>query len=230
MVEGSKIDMAAHSNDLASAVYEAKDFLDALDETIEYANTQGDMIVLSTSDHDTGGLSINKPVNMSLLHSITASSEFMVSIINDSNYDPQVVRDTVKRYTTIDDITDEEITRLKEAENPTNVLSEITSARVNVSWGAHDHTDTNVLLYSCFGGWKRSEACKHKLGVINWLPVFNDNTDVPKFIASRSNTNLTDATVRAVDVFTGHIIPETRFNTVRDSTDQAYHTVDKIHP
>jgi len=233
MVEGSKIDMASHSNDLASAVYEAKDFLDALDGTIKYANNMGDMIVLSTSDHDTGGLSIIKPVNMDLLHSVTASSEFMVSIINASGNDTQVIRDTIKRYTTIDNLSDEEIDHIKNASNQINALSEVVSAHINVTWGAHDHTGTNVLLYSCFGGWKRSEACKYKQGLMSWFPVFNDNTDIPKFIANRSHTSLSDATTRAVEVFSGHITDDS--DTVRRSTDDAgdiidrhYHSMDNV--
>jgi len=229
MVEGSKIDMAAHSNDLAAAVYEAKDFLDALNSAISDANKHGDTIIMSTSDHDTGGLSINKGVNMDLLHSVTASSEYMYSVMEAGGLTPEVIVETIKNYTTIPNITEEQIKAIQnETEYPANIVSEVVSSYISVKWGAHDHTDTNVLLYSCFGGWKRSDACKYKDDIVNWLPVFNDNTDIPKFISNHSHTSLEEATKRAVKVFTGHTKPNSTstrqyHSHYVDPIDMAYH-------
>ena len=230
MVEGSKIDFAAHTNDLATAVYEAKDYLDALNSTITDAVKHGDTIVMATSDHDTGGLSINKGVNMDLLHKISASSEFMSSVMEEGNLTNEIIKGTIEKYTTIDNITDEEAEEIRNAESRPNIISEIVSERLSVKWGAHDHTDTNVMLYSCFGGWKRSEACKFKEEVTNWFPVFNDNTDIPKFISNHSHTSLSKATERAVKVFTGHTTPTRQVRTapVMDSIDKAYHTKDNM--
>jgi len=231
MVEGSKIDMAAHSNDLATAVYEAKDFLDALDWTINDAKAHHNTIVMSTSDHDTGGLSINKGVNMDLLHNVTASSEFMYSVMEAGGMTHDIIAETIERYTSISNVTDSEIEAIQAAENPANIISEVVSAHMSFKWGAHDHTDTNVLLYSCFGGWERSEACKYREHVTKWMPVFNDNTDIPKFISNRTHTSLEDATKRAVDVFTGHTKPSTRdshSSNLVDPIDKAYHSKDNM--
>jgi len=58
MVEGGRIDHAAHSNDLVRTVYETIEFSDAVELAVEWAGTAGDTLVVVTADHETGGLSI----------------------------------------------------------------------------------------------------------------------------------------------------------------------------
>ncbi|PLX08736.1 MAG: hypothetical protein C0596_05385 [Marinilabiliales bacterium] len=59
MVEGGKIDWAAHSNDAATVVNEVKDFDDALLEAYEfYLEHPYETLIIVTADHETGGLSL----------------------------------------------------------------------------------------------------------------------------------------------------------------------------
>ena len=63
MIEGSRIDMAAHNNDPAAHVRD----IFAYQETIEYVKSfvasRDDTVMISVSDHETGGLSVAVQLN-----------------------------------------------------------------------------------------------------------------------------------------------------------------------
>lgn len=59
MVEGGKIDWALHSNDLVTSIYETMAFDDAIKEAVKFYNKHKDeTLIIVTSDHETGGLSL----------------------------------------------------------------------------------------------------------------------------------------------------------------------------
>ncbi len=58
MVEGGKIDWAAHTNDVATMVYETLDFDRAIREALKFYKQHPDeTVIIVTADHETGGLS-----------------------------------------------------------------------------------------------------------------------------------------------------------------------------
>ena len=60
VVEGSKIDKAAHPNDLATHLREIIAYDEAVGAMLDAAERLGDTLVVSTSDHETGGASIGR--------------------------------------------------------------------------------------------------------------------------------------------------------------------------
>ncbi|MEG0295539.1 MAG: alkaline phosphatase [Clostridium sp.] len=58
MVEGSKVDWAAHANDPIGAITDTIAFDEAVKVAVDYANQKGDTIVVVTTDHANSGLSI----------------------------------------------------------------------------------------------------------------------------------------------------------------------------
>ncbi len=60
MVEGSQIDWAGHSNDIVGVISEMEDFSAAIEAAMEYAERQGNTLVVVTADHETGGLSMGR--------------------------------------------------------------------------------------------------------------------------------------------------------------------------
>ncbi len=58
MVEGSQIDWSAHDNDISEMVERILLFDEAVKVAIEFAMGKKDTLVIVTTDHDTGGLSI----------------------------------------------------------------------------------------------------------------------------------------------------------------------------
>jgi len=61
MVEGSQIDFAGHDNDSATLVDEMHDFDKVLNIVLDFAEQDGNTLVVVTADHETGGLTIIDP-------------------------------------------------------------------------------------------------------------------------------------------------------------------------
>ena len=61
MVEGSQIDFACHANDSATMVEEMIDFNKAVNVALDFAEKDGNTLVVVTADHETGGLTIIDP-------------------------------------------------------------------------------------------------------------------------------------------------------------------------
>ena len=61
MVEGSQIDFACHANDSATLVEEMIDFNKTINVVLDYAEKDGNTLVIVTADHETGGLSFIDP-------------------------------------------------------------------------------------------------------------------------------------------------------------------------
>ena len=61
MVEGSQIDFACHDNDSATLVNEMIDFNKTINVVLDYAEKDGNTLVVVTADHETGGLTIVDP-------------------------------------------------------------------------------------------------------------------------------------------------------------------------
>lgn len=58
MVEGSQIDWGGHDNDLEYVINETIDFDKACEIALDFAERNGETLVIITADHETGGLSI----------------------------------------------------------------------------------------------------------------------------------------------------------------------------
>ena len=59
MVEGSQIDWGGHENDGPYLVSELIDFDDAIGRALDYAEQDGNTLVVVTSDHETGGFTLS---------------------------------------------------------------------------------------------------------------------------------------------------------------------------
>jgi alkaline phosphatase len=58
MVEGAQIDWGGHNNDLNYVITEFFDFDQAVGEAMKFADVNGETLVIVSSDHETGGLSL----------------------------------------------------------------------------------------------------------------------------------------------------------------------------
>lgn len=58
MVEGSQIDLVAHKNDYEKIMSETLDFDTAVAAALDFAEKDGNTLVVVTSDHETGGLTL----------------------------------------------------------------------------------------------------------------------------------------------------------------------------
>lgn len=58
MIEGSQIDWGSHDNNLEYAIQEMLDFDRAIGKVLEFAEKDGETLVIITADHETGGLTL----------------------------------------------------------------------------------------------------------------------------------------------------------------------------
>ncbi|MDO9634567.1 MAG: alkaline phosphatase [Paludibacter sp.] len=58
MVEGSQIDWGGHANDIDMIINEMLDFDKTIGKVLDYAEKDGNTLVIITSDHETGGLTL----------------------------------------------------------------------------------------------------------------------------------------------------------------------------
>jgi hypothetical protein len=70
-------DLCAHANDAACIYHETEDYYQAFETAVEYANTHENTVVLGTSDHETGGLSYFKNINLLPFFSQCSISSFL---------------------------------------------------------------------------------------------------------------------------------------------------------
>ena len=84
MVEGSQIDWGGHENNQDYLMTELNDFCGAIDAALNFAEENGNTLVIITADHETGGMSINdgKPdgSNITLKFTTTGHSAEMVGV------------------------------------------------------------------------------------------------------------------------------------------------------
>ncbi len=59
MIEGSQIDWGGHNNDMDYIVKETVDFDDVVGQVLDFAEKDGNTLVVITADHETGGLAIS---------------------------------------------------------------------------------------------------------------------------------------------------------------------------
>lgn len=60
MIEGARIDHFSHNNDLVRTIHEVLEFSASVKVALDWASTRDDTLVIVTSDHETGGLSVVK--------------------------------------------------------------------------------------------------------------------------------------------------------------------------
>ncbi len=60
MIEGSQIDLGGHATNFKYVMSELKDFDQAIKAVLEFAEADGETLVIVTADHETGGLTIKE--------------------------------------------------------------------------------------------------------------------------------------------------------------------------
>jgi alkaline phosphatase len=79
MVEGGAIDWVSHNKDAAGTLGETIAFDATVQVALDFANANGETLLVVTADHETGGLSLDdlSPLNLAFLGGITATTDFI---------------------------------------------------------------------------------------------------------------------------------------------------------
>jgi len=99
MVEAGRIDHAGHANDAPAAVAEVCAFHEAFAVARAFALRHGDVLVASTSDHDTGGLSVGccgqYASDVGVLRGVTGSLESVGAAVAEALANGTAAREAV---------------------------------------------------------------------------------------------------------------------------------------
>ena len=154
MVEGSRIDHAAHDNDPAGHLHDILAYDAAIAVALDFARKDGNTLVISTADHETGGMALGRDGiyewDPEYLNTVRASFDAMGARVLAG----EPVLDVVREGAAVDDLTQEETSSLEFALSTMDqnlfgvTLRDIVSTRAGIGWTTDGHTAVDVGLYS----------------------------------------------------------------------------------
>lgn len=163
MIEGSRIDVAAHSNDPAAHYREIVALNKATKAALRFAKKNSDTLVIATADHETGGLTLGLQAanerypeylwEPKIIHTIKHSSQFLSRLLQRRRRLTKsfLVNVFFPNQLGVSDATEEEvqsILRAKSALHKELVLNRIVNHRARLGWTTHGHTGVDVNLYA----------------------------------------------------------------------------------
>ncbi|KAF2278926.1 alkaline phosphatase-like protein [Westerdykella ornata] len=198
LIEGSRIDHAGHHNDPAAQVHEVLSYDKAFASVLEFLRNEAtDGVMVSTSDHETGGLATARQLHASYpeylwypgpLANASHSAErldllykeFLLAEPSPSKSKTTAfVKDLVITGLGIHDASDEEISNLVDV--PDTALyqfADMVSRRSQTGWSTHGHSAADVNIYS-------SDP-----RVASALVGNHENTEVGKFLSDYLNVDV----------------------------------------
>jgi alkaline phosphatase len=179
MIEGGRIDHAAHRNDAAGVIHDTLAFDEAVGVALEFARKNPDTLLIVTADHETGGMSVighsktsKEYVGMDLaaIQKVKASHEVLQGELG-KNPTPQKVKEVVNQYMLIE-LTDDEAKAVANDTirklDPANysyaylhTLAFVLRPYLRVGWGTQTHTATPLYAFGMGPGSERIVGYRH---------------------------------------------------------------------
>ncbi|ODQ66228.1 alkaline phosphatase-like protein [Nadsonia fulvescens var. elongata DSM 6958] len=196
LIEGSRIDHAGHQNDPSAQVREVLAYDAAFKAAIDFAESSDvETIVISTSDHETGGLATAKQLTPEYpeyiwypeaLANASHSGEFLsLKLKNVVDYSEDkltkfITEEILENGLGVYDYSDEEISRLIENKNNAqDVINNIVSVRSQTGWSTHGHSAVDVNIY----GYSKKNTDAH-ISLMESLVGNHENIEIGKFMES----------------------------------------------
>ena len=156
MVEGSKVDWASHANDPIGVISDVLAFDKAVGVGLEYAKKNQDTVVIVTSDHGNGGISIGNS-SLDKGYDIASFDSFMTPLKRAKttaegaskllNADRSNIKEVMLECFGISDLTEAEIKAIKEEKKDvTYAMGPVISKRAQIGFTTHGHTGEEVFL------------------------------------------------------------------------------------
>ncbi|KAH7140707.1 alkaline-phosphatase-like protein [Dactylonectria macrodidyma] len=196
MIEGSRIDHAAHYNDPAAQVHEVLEYDKTFQVVLDFiAQSKTETVLVSTSDHETGGLdtAIQVPGHLpvynwypKILANATASAEWLAvklqAHLSSSDFAGKgklktwINEELVIPGLGFSDATDAELTRIVEdTGNALTYFADMISLRAHIGWSTHGHTAVDVNIYSSGGpGTEKIRGNVENIQVGEFLSAYLD--------------------------------------------------------
>ncbi|KAF9126985.1 hypothetical protein BGW39_006200 [Mortierella sp. 14UC] len=182
MIEGSRIDMGGHNNDPVAHIHEILEYHKAVEVVQRFVDANPDTLVISTSDHETGGFTLGNQDDPDtfpeylwrpeVIARATASTEKLTLQLYHFNTQPPTNKSPTQKEREhfvrtqilelglgITDPTPEEIAFLanKDADylKVLPFLGHAISRRANLGWTTLGHTGVDVNLYATGDGYEK---------------------------------------------------------------------------
>ncbi len=189
MVEGSKVDWAAHANDPIGLISDIIAFDKAVQVTLDFAKENKDTVVIAVSDHGNGGISMgdagttgtyDKESLANFIEPLKKATLTGEGIEYKLNADKSNIAEVMATYFGITDLTAEEIEAIKntKAASMNYTVGPMISKRANIGWTTGGHTGEEVVLYAY-----APANVKQLKGVV-------ENSDIAKYMAEVLGINL----------------------------------------
>lgn len=215
MVEGSKIDWAAHSNDTIGMISDFLSFDDAVAEALEFAEKDGNTLVIAVTDHGNSGITIgNQNTNgtydkMDISAYINPLKEAKLTVEGALSFlkeDRSNIEEVAALYG-LTNLSTEEFAALK-ATSSANELGQVMirqlANRANIGFTTGGHTGDDVFLYS-YGP--------------NKLTGLVDNTYIARAMADFMDFDL-DQISKKLFIDAEEALSKKGFNVTIDKTDE----------
>jgi len=179
MIEGGRIDHAAHRNDAAGTILDTLAFDEAVGVAREFARKNPDTLVIVTADHETAGMALighskdSKEyigIDLAAVQKVTASFEVIAEDLGKSPT-PQKVQQVVKEYLGIQITEDEAKTVANDTIrklDPANYsypylhsLAFVLRPYLRVGWGSQTHTASPLWAFGMGPGSARLTGLLH---------------------------------------------------------------------
>ncbi len=200
MVEGSKIDWAAHANDPVALITDIIAFDEAVKVALDFAKQDGNTVVIAATDHGNSGISVgDRSISsgydktpwttfINPLKRASLTGEGLEAILAAKGADrakADVIRDAVAAYMGISDLTDAEVAIIASAKpgSLNYAIGPMVASRAKIGFTTNGHTGEDVVLYAYdpFG--------KRLTGLVR-------NTDIADYMAVTMKLDLAETTSR----------------------------------
>ncbi len=152
LIEGSIIDWAGHSNDIATTMSEMDEFARTVEVAETYARNHPDTLLVITADHDTGGLTVGanneKAWNPQVLHRVKASPMTIAKqLINQSQWRTGLAKLIGFEPTNAEWKALSQAHKKDEQQFAQSIISLI-NLRSHTGWTTDDHTAVDVQVFA----------------------------------------------------------------------------------
>lgn len=195
MVEGSKVDWAAHANDPIGIISDVLAFDEAVGVALQFAQKDGNTLVIAATDHGNSGISIGskattndydkRPLSdfINPLLKAKLTGEGLEKVLN---ADRSNAAEVMAQYFGITDLTAEEMEAIKKAPKGSMnyAVGPMIGKRANIGFTTGGHTGGDVALYV------------YAPSTITQLTGTVENTDIAKYMAKAFGVSLDEASAK----------------------------------
>lgn len=209
LIEGSRIDHAGHQNDPSAQVREVLAFDRAFEAVVNLAKESDiETILISTSDHETGGLSVARQVTSSypdyvwypeILNEAKHSGEFLskklLEFRKEGHKDERafISRELFEKGLGIKSYSHHDISSVMEATNMgglNGIFNEMISTRARIGWSTTGHSAVDVNIYAYAN---RKDAWQD---LLDNLQGNHENTEIGAYMEKILGIDLAEVTER----------------------------------